>query len=137
DLENLINSYDKADKKAIEDKSKKEAELIAARNAYHQRQRKRNWTISLSALAILLVIIVVAIPIIINYTSASNRNLQQLLTQEKQLFKETNIGFSNGSFAFDTYSGRSDVSEKQQAAQDIQNGNLGAAYNQLNIAITA
>lgn len=137
DLKNLINSYDKADKKAIEDKSKKEADLIAARNVYHQRQRKRNWTISLSALAILLVIIVVAIPIIINYTSASNRNQQQLLAQEKQLFKEKNIGFSNGSFDFDTYSGRSDVSQKKQAAQDIQNGNLGAAYNQLNIAITA
>ncbi|BCL81592.1 hypothetical protein ccbrp13_40570 [Ktedonobacteria bacterium brp13] len=137
DLTNLINSSYKADEKAIEDKAKKEADLIAARNAHLQQQRKRALTVRLSALAILLVIIVVAIPIILNYTSASNSNLQQLLAQEKQLSKTKNIGLSNGSFAFDIYSGRSDVSQKQQAAQDIQNGSLGAAYNQLNIAITA
>lgn len=69
--------------------------------------------------------------------TARNRTaLSQLLVQEQRSFEQKGIGLSDGRLIFDTYTGRTDTSLKQQAATAIQQGNTSAAVNLLDQAVT-
>ncbi|GAC1354437.1 MAG: hypothetical protein NVSMB38_32880 [Ktedonobacteraceae bacterium] len=50
---------------------------------------------------------------------------------EQQAFNAKGIGLSDGRFAFDTYTGRTDVVLKQEAGQAIQQGNLSSVVDLL------
>jgi ABC-type branched-subunit amino acid transport system substrate-binding protein len=62
--------------------------------------------------------------------------LQTELALEQNLFQQKHIGISDGRFVFDTFHGRSDVSDKEQAATAILQGNWSAAVNAFTKATT-
>jgi ABC-type branched-subunit amino acid transport system substrate-binding protein/transcriptional regulator with XRE-family HTH domain len=62
--------------------------------------------------------------------------LQRELASEKELFKQKGIGMSEGSFAFDIYAGRLDVTWKEQAALALQQHQTSRAINLLTKATT-
>jgi eukaryotic-like serine/threonine-protein kinase len=62
--------------------------------------------------------------------------LQRELALEKEAFKQQGIGISEGSFSFDTYPGRHDVTWKEQAALALQQHQTSRAINLLTEATT-
>jgi ABC-type branched-subunit amino acid transport system substrate-binding protein/serine/threonine protein kinase len=67
---------------------------------------------------------------------AQQKSLQAELALEQNLFQQKHIGISDGRFIFDTFHGRSDVGDKEQAASDILQGNWSAAVNAFTRATT-
>ena len=74
-----------------------------------------------------------------NVTATSIAKQKALATElalERTTFQQKHIGISDGRFVFDTFHGRTDVNDKQQAAQDILRGNLSAAVDAFTKATT-
>ncbi len=109
-------------------------------------RRQRTIFVLVGVCIALLLIMVAALPFINNANQAAQKNAQKNaqqaawlaeLAQERQLLDKKGIGLSDGSFIFDTYPGRSDVSLKKQAAQALQNGDMANAINFFSQAVSA
>jgi eukaryotic-like serine/threonine-protein kinase len=112
-----------------------------------RKPRKQRTIFVLVGVCIALVLILVAaMPFINNANQAAQRNAQKNaqeaawhaeLAQEQQLLDKKGIGLSDGSFIFDTYSGRSDVALKKQASEALQKGDMANAINFFSQAVSS
>ena len=68
--------------------------------------------------------------------AVQQRALATELALEQSTFQQKHIGISDGRFAFDTFPGRTDVKDKEQAAQDILQGNFSGAVDAFTKATT-
>lgn len=105
------------------------------------RQQRTIFVIAGVCIALAL-ILVAAVPLVNSANQAAQKNAQQAawqaeLAQERQLFDKKGIGLSDGNFIFDTYSGRTDVALKKQAAQALQRGDMANAVNFFSQAVSA
>jgi ABC-type branched-subunit amino acid transport system substrate-binding protein len=66
----------------------------------------------------------------------SQKALNTELSLEQNTFQQKHIGISDGRFVFDTFHGRTDVNDKEQAARDILQGNLSGAVDAFTKATT-
>jgi ABC-type branched-subunit amino acid transport system substrate-binding protein len=69
-------------------------------------------------------------------SAAQQKALNTELSLEQNTFQQKHIGISDGRFVFDTFHGRTDVNDKEQAARDILQGNLSGAVDAFTKATT-